>query len=181
MALVTLAYRRSDTALPAGSGFLVPPVDGRTIKASTFASQKWGWIADENPDVVVLRTSVGRHGETKILERDDADLGGRLPHRSARNSTSLRTGGASTFLRWPSSGLFERFLAHGAEAELNSFIAVDVVRADRRDRAGPGLEHGHALDTTVVEETLGHSQLLGEDGGHQLKASRISMSTPAGR
>ncbi|MFG2731375.1 protoporphyrinogen oxidase [Streptomyces canus] len=74
MALVTLAYRRSDTALPAGSGFLVPPVDGRTIKASTFASQKWGWIADENPDVLVLRTSVGRHGETKILERDDTGL-----------------------------------------------------------------------------------------------------------
>ncbi|CAM5383551.1 protoporphyrinogen oxidase [Streptomyces canus] len=74
MALVTLAYRRSGTALPAGSGFLVPPVDGRTIKASTFASQKWGWIADENPDVVVLRTSVGRYGETKILERDDTAL-----------------------------------------------------------------------------------------------------------
>ncbi|NUT24449.1 MAG: protoporphyrinogen oxidase [Streptomyces sp.] len=74
MALVTLAYRRADTELPPGSGFLVPPVDGRTIKASTFASQKWGWIADENPDVVVLRTSVGRYGETEILQRDDDHL-----------------------------------------------------------------------------------------------------------
>ncbi|WP_085209150.1 protoporphyrinogen oxidase [Streptomyces sp. Amel2xC10] len=74
MALITLAYRRADTALPAGSGFLVPPVDGRTVKASTFASQKWGWIADENPDVVVLRTSVGRYGETEILGRTDAEL-----------------------------------------------------------------------------------------------------------
>ncbi|MBO4259126.1 protoporphyrinogen oxidase [Streptomyces griseorubiginosus] len=75
MALVTLAYRRSDTALPEGSsGFLVPPVDGRTIKASTFASQKWGWIAEEDPDVLVLRTSVGRYGETEILQRDDAAL-----------------------------------------------------------------------------------------------------------
>ncbi|MEU9186717.1 protoporphyrinogen oxidase [Streptomyces sp. NPDC048484] len=74
MALVTLAYRRGETALPEGSGFLVPPVDGRTIKASTFASQKWGWIAEENPDVVVLRTSVGRYGETEILGREDADL-----------------------------------------------------------------------------------------------------------
>ncbi|MFG2798251.1 protoporphyrinogen oxidase [Streptomyces pseudovenezuelae] len=74
MALVTLAYRRSDTALPAGSGFLVPPVDGRTIKAATFASQKWGWIAEENPELVVLRTSVGRFGETEILERDDPAL-----------------------------------------------------------------------------------------------------------
>ncbi|BBC32139.1 Protoporphyrinogen oxidase [Streptomyces graminofaciens] len=74
MALVTLAYRRADLTLPEGSGFLVPPVDGRTIKASTFSSQKWGWIADENPDLLVLRTSVGRHGETEILRRDDAHL-----------------------------------------------------------------------------------------------------------
>ncbi|MEU6067950.1 protoporphyrinogen oxidase [Streptomyces sp. NPDC047082] len=74
MALVTLAYRRSEAALPDGSGFLVPPVDGRTVKASTFASRKWGWIAEEDPDVVVLRTSVGRYGETEILEHEDAHL-----------------------------------------------------------------------------------------------------------
>lgn len=74
MALVTLAYRRADLTLPEGSGFLVPPVEGRTIKASTFSSQKWGWIADENPDLLVLRTSVGRYGETAILDHDDAHL-----------------------------------------------------------------------------------------------------------
>ncbi|MEU7423555.1 protoporphyrinogen oxidase [Streptomyces sp. NPDC040750] len=74
MALVTLAYPRAELVLPEGSGFLVPPVDGRTIKASTFASRKWGWIAEEDPDVVVLRTSVGRHGEEEILQRDDAEL-----------------------------------------------------------------------------------------------------------
>ncbi|MEU7657247.1 protoporphyrinogen oxidase [Streptomyces lincolnensis] len=74
MALITLAYRRADVTLPEGSGFLVPPVDGHTIKASTFASQKWGWIADDNPGLLVLRTSVGRHGETKILEREDTGL-----------------------------------------------------------------------------------------------------------
>jgi oxygen-dependent protoporphyrinogen oxidase len=74
MALVTLAYRRAGLRFPEGSGFLVPPVDGRTVKASTFASQKWGWIAEEDPDVVVLRTSVGRYGETAILQRDDTGL-----------------------------------------------------------------------------------------------------------
>ncbi|BDH07002.1 protoporphyrinogen oxidase [Streptomyces seoulensis] len=74
MALITLAFRRADAALPEGSGFLVPPVDGRTIKAATFASQKWGWIGGEDPDLLVVRTSVGRHHETEILQRDDADL-----------------------------------------------------------------------------------------------------------
>ncbi|MFC8094401.1 protoporphyrinogen oxidase [Streptomyces sp. NPDC057301] len=88
MALVTLAYRRADTDLPAGSGFLVPPVDGRTIKASTFASQKWGWIADENPDAVVLRTSVGRYGETEILGRDDDHLVD-VSRRDLRAATGL--------------------------------------------------------------------------------------------
>ncbi|MGW2743028.1 protoporphyrinogen oxidase [Streptomyces sp. NPDC001450] len=88
MALITLAYRRADLALPEGSGFLVPPVDGRTIKASTFASQKWGWIADEDPDVVVLRTSVGRYGETEILQREDADLVGVSRH-DLREATGL--------------------------------------------------------------------------------------------
>ncbi|MFC7791175.1 protoporphyrinogen oxidase [Streptomyces cinereoruber] len=74
MALVTLAFRRADVSLPAGSGFLVPPVDGRTIKASTFSSQKWRWVADAAPDLFVLRTSVGRHGEEEQLRREDADL-----------------------------------------------------------------------------------------------------------
>ncbi|MQY38498.1 Protoporphyrinogen oxidase [Streptomyces sp. RB17] len=88
MALVTLAYRRSGLHLPEGSGFLVPPVDGRTIKASTFASGKWGWIAEQNPDVVVLRTSVGRHGETEILQRDDAALV-EVSRRDLREATGL--------------------------------------------------------------------------------------------
>jgi oxygen-dependent protoporphyrinogen oxidase len=88
MALITLAYRRADAVLPQGSGFLVPPVDGRTIKASTFASQKWGWIADEDPDVVVLRTSVGRYGETEILEREDTELV-KVSRHDLREATGL--------------------------------------------------------------------------------------------
>ncbi|UQA92552.1 protoporphyrinogen oxidase [Streptomyces halobius] len=75
MALVTMAFRRSDLgSVPSGSGFLVPPVDGHRIKASTFAGQKWGWIGDADPDLFVLRTSIGRYEDDADLKRDDSEL-----------------------------------------------------------------------------------------------------------
>lgn len=78
MALVTMAFRRTDIenteALRERSGFLVPPVDGRTIKAATFSSNKWQWVADAAPDLFVLRTSVGRYGEEEHLHREDSEL-----------------------------------------------------------------------------------------------------------
>ncbi|MFI6704718.1 protoporphyrinogen oxidase [Streptomyces sp. NPDC050509] len=75
MALVTMAFRRADAgAVPDGSGFLVPPVDGRTIKASTFSTRKWGWVDKAAPDLFVLRTSIGRYGEEEQLQREDSEL-----------------------------------------------------------------------------------------------------------
>ncbi|MDH6135777.1 oxygen-dependent protoporphyrinogen oxidase [Kitasatospora sp. MAA4] len=75
MALVTLAFRRADLPRPpSGSGFLVPPVDGRAVKASTFSSNKWGWLARSAPDTVVLRTSLGRHREEQALQLPDEEL-----------------------------------------------------------------------------------------------------------
>ena len=47
MAVVTLAFRADDVSgLDDSSGFLVPPVDGRAIKASTFSFAKWGWVRE---------------------------------------------------------------------------------------------------------------------------------------
>lgn len=75
MALVTLAFRRADLAeVPVGSGFLVPPVDGRRIKASTFSSNKWGWLERSAPDAFLLRTSLGRYREEEALELPDEEL-----------------------------------------------------------------------------------------------------------
>ncbi|MEU0970479.1 protoporphyrinogen oxidase [Streptomyces sp. NPDC005917] len=123
MALITLAYRRVDLALPEGSGFLVPPVDGRTIKASTFASQKWGWTADEDPDVVVLRTSVGRYGESEILRRDDADLVD-LSRHDLREATGLDAAPVATRVtRW-TDGLPQYPVGHYARvARVREHIA----------------------------------------------------------
>ncbi|WP_367649962.1 protoporphyrinogen oxidase [Nocardioides sp. zg-1230] len=76
VAVVTLAFRSRDVpdALFDRSGFLVPPVERRTIKASTFSFAKWAWVRDLDPDVVVLRTSLGRHGEEAVLQADDEGL-----------------------------------------------------------------------------------------------------------
>src|SRR3954468_9368402 len=76
--------------------------------------------------------------------------------------------------------LAQVLLLRRAEGELHGLVAVSVMRADARDRARAGLEHGDALDAAVVEEHLGHPELLGEDGGHYAR-SLISMLTPAGR
>ncbi|WP_434598580.1 protoporphyrinogen oxidase [Streptomyces sp. A5-4] len=89
MALVTMAFRREDMAgMPQGSGFLVPPVDGHTIKAATFSTRKWGWVDAGAPDLFLLRTSIGRYGEEEHLHREDAELVG----------VSLRDLGAATGL-----------------------------------------------------------------------------------
>ena len=75
MAIVTLAY--PDTAfpqLPEGSGYLVPAVDGRPVKAVTFSSVKWPHLRDRADGLVFVRCSVGRIGEEAILQRDDGEL-----------------------------------------------------------------------------------------------------------
>jgi oxygen-dependent protoporphyrinogen oxidase len=74
MAIVTLALPRHGLPPLPGSGFLVPPVEGRTIKAATFSANKWSWVQSQAPDLFLLRTSVGRQGEEAQLQRSDDEL-----------------------------------------------------------------------------------------------------------
>ena len=79
VAVVTLAYRVADVAALAearSSGFLVPPTEGRAIKASTWSFAKWEWAgaAGAAEGVAHLRTSLGRHREEAALQATDADL-----------------------------------------------------------------------------------------------------------
>ena len=74
--LVALAYRHGDVPLGAlrGSGHLVPPREGRAVKAVTYSSHKWTWVRESVPGLSVIRSSVGRLGDSADLRRDDADL-----------------------------------------------------------------------------------------------------------
>jgi protoporphyrinogen/coproporphyrinogen III oxidase len=87
MAIITLAYPRS--AFPGASsgsglaalgwsGYLVPAVDGRAVKAVTFSSVKWPHLAEAAAPgaepLEIVRCSVGRIGEEALLQRADDEL-----------------------------------------------------------------------------------------------------------
>lgn len=81
LAIVTLVVPSRLVGRLPGSGILVPPVEGLTVKAATFSSNKWGWVAEagvgrgeEAADLTVLRASIGRQGETRALRHSDEEL-----------------------------------------------------------------------------------------------------------
>jgi oxygen-dependent protoporphyrinogen oxidase len=85
MAIVTLAYPRG--AFPGAglaelglSGYLVPAMDGRAVKAVTFSTVKWPHLAAAQAGAAepleFIRCSVGRIGEEAILQRADEELAG---------------------------------------------------------------------------------------------------------
>ena len=69
-----LPARRRSPQPPTGSGYLVPPVEGRPVKAVTFSSVKWPHLAETDPTWCCVRCSIGRIGEERVLQRDDAEL-----------------------------------------------------------------------------------------------------------
>jgi protoporphyrinogen/coproporphyrinogen III oxidase len=83
MAIITLAFRAEDIfrqqSFPQQSpdqrrsGYLVPAVDGKAVKAATFSTIKWPHLTGYAP-VHVVRCSIGRIGEVAVLQRDDEDL-----------------------------------------------------------------------------------------------------------
>jgi protoporphyrinogen/coproporphyrinogen III oxidase len=74
VAIVTMAFRDRDFPEVTGSGFLVPPVERRAIKAATYSFAKWQWVRDAGAGLLVMRCSLGRHREEHELQRSDDEL-----------------------------------------------------------------------------------------------------------
>jgi oxygen-dependent protoporphyrinogen oxidase len=122
--IVTLVLPRAGlpAALTASSGFLVPPVEGRYVKAATFSSAKWAWLDAAGPDRVVVRASVGRHGEQRDLQADDEDVVARaVADLGSALGRPLPGPVASSLTRW-GGGLPQYAVGH-----------VDVVDLVRRE------------------------------------------------
>ncbi|MFG2333273.1 protoporphyrinogen oxidase [Streptomyces sp. NPDC048604] len=167
MALVTLAFRRADvTGLP-GSGFLVPPVDGRSIKASTFSSQKWSWVADAAPDLFVLRTSLGRHGEEVQLDREDAELAD-LSRADLRAAVGLAAAPvAATVTRWI-GGLPQYPVGHLARvARIRAAVAkLPGLRVAGAVYDGVGIPACIASAHRAADEIIATSETADPGAGH---------------
>lgn len=131
MALVTLVLPAAAFPRPlTGTGFLVPAGEGLGIKAATFSSNKWPWLAEAlaaaNPgdDLVAVRCSIGRFGEHAVLERSDEEL-----EALARADLATVTGLAgspveSRVTRWE-NGLPQYAVGH---ADLVTRVRDDVRR-----------------------------------------------------
>lgn len=103
LAIVTLIYDRSRVPDDlVGSGFLVPPDEGFMINSGTFISKKWDATERQDDDFIV-RVSMGRFGQSELLQESDDDLTGiaidelnalvGLP-RAVKDAKVVRWGGA---------------------------------------------------------------------------------------
>jgi protoporphyrinogen/coproporphyrinogen III oxidase len=101
MAIVTLAYPAAAfPGPPSGSGYLVPAVDRRGVKAVTFSSVKWPHLRRGAADLVFVRCSLGRVGEEAVLQTDDDTLAA-LATRDLAAATGVRGAPAATRVsRW---------------------------------------------------------------------------------
>lgn len=154
MALVTMAFHCADLPEPPpGSGFLVPPVDGRQIKAATFSSQKWGWLAESAPQAFLLRTSLGRYREEAALGLDDAELVRRSLDdlREAVGLTAVPY--ATEVTRWP-AGLPQYPVGHQQR--------VARIRTEAQRLGGLALA-GAAFDGVGIPACVGSARRAADD------------------
>jgi protoporphyrinogen/coproporphyrinogen III oxidase len=122
VALVTTVWPAAQITPPAGSGYLVPAVAGRPVKAVTFLSSKWSHVDDGRH--IVARCSIGRYGEPGDLQRPDEELADLAVAELALTSGAAGPPVATRVTRW-GGGLPQYTVGH-----------VDRVRRIRAAVAG---------------------------------------------
>lgn len=100
VATVTLAYPAAAIGRPLdATGFLVPPIEGRLLVGCTWLSAKWARLA--GGEHVLLRAMVGRSGDRRWVELDDATLVQRV-HDELVAAMGVTGAPAHTLVqRWP--------------------------------------------------------------------------------
>lgn len=102
VATATLAYPRSRVRRDLdGTGFLVPPVEGRFLVGCSWLTSKWPYLHDE--ETAVFRCMVGRYGDESWTDLDDRGIVERV-HAELDEAVGL-TGDpvAAHVRRWPAA------------------------------------------------------------------------------
>ena len=100
VATIWLAYPRSCVGrVMDGTGFLVPPEEGKLLVGCTWSSTKWPHLADDS--LVLIRCMVGRRGDHRWLSLDDDNLV-RLVHEELVEAMGMASGPVDQSIqRWP--------------------------------------------------------------------------------
>jgi oxygen-dependent protoporphyrinogen oxidase len=166
MAIVTLAYPRS--RFPAGqgpadqarSGYLIPAVERRAVKAVTYSTIKWPHLAGPGAQpgrpgdpIDIVRCSIGRIGEETVLQRDDADLVALATAELAEETGAQGAPVDSRVTRW-GGGLPQYTVGH--------LDRVGTIRADVA--AQPGLAVcGAAYDGIGIPACIATARMAADD------------------
>jgi len=110
VATIWLAYPRSAMGRPLdGTGFLIPPEEGKLLVGCTWSSAKWPHLSDDN--LVLIRCMVGRRGDTRWLGMDDDALV-RGVHEELVEAMGLTSGPIhQSIQRWP-NGMPQYVVGH---------------------------------------------------------------------
>ncbi len=176
MAVVTLAVpseQAAGLAAIGSSGFLVPPVEHRRIKASTFSFAKWGWVkeAGDARGVTLLRTSIGRHGEAGALDVEDAELV-RVSLEDLAEATGVRLDPVDVHVQRWRHGLPQYVLGHLERvARIRGALPAGVSVAGAA-YDGVGIPAVLASADRAVRDLLGASMLAGNGAVGTLPGER---------
>lgn len=144
VAVVTLAYPDDGVALPPGTGFLVPKgarsplasAEGGDLllTAGTFLDAKWPHL--KRPGTVLLRASVGRFGDRRAEQMDDAELARRVTAELAAVLALGASPTATLVTRWrhafPQYRVGHLLRVSGIEAAVKRLPALAVAGAPYR-------------------------------------------------
>ena len=123
VATVMLAYDRADVAHAlSGTGFLVPPVDGRLLVGCSWLTSKWGHLTHD--DQVVIRAMVGRHGDDRFTAYDDDGLVAAIEAELAESTGVAGAPKQVHVQRWPAA-MPQYTVGHAARlAQIDDALAV---------------------------------------------------------
>jgi oxygen-dependent protoporphyrinogen oxidase len=157
---VILAFRRSEIpALPDGTGYLVPPIEQDLVVGSTWLTSKWPFLV--NDDVVVIRSLVGRYGDTRFMSMTDEELVDEVRAGLGRVVGIEAEPIEQLVQRWPAAmpqyvvGHAERL--ERIDASMKQLPGLHLTGAAYRGVGLAGcVAQGHALASVIAEESMVH-------------------------